>query len=304
MPQFNINTPLEFIGLLMLASGVFLFLTGFGILKIEKVTVKPGRPTWIIGVFFSILGAILVFTTEQAPVSPPPVSTATNTPTVVETPTVTSTATFIPTLVNMPVDTTSELLSDALAWPIIVQEPFDNNDAGWSIINEQDEFAKHNQAVKDGKFIWGLEAKSDNVWYWKDSPFYSYSDFLLSVKCRNIVIPGNDITIGLLFRKQGNKFYTFRVDESQYFAVQLYNDGDWTDLIGWTKISKINTNQFNQLTVIAQGSEMVFFINNSYVGTVTDDTLSYGNVSLTIGSNDVDAETAFEFDDFEIREKP
>lgn len=55
------NSPLGFIGLFLLAFGLFLVLAGFDIFTIQQVTVRKGPRTWGLGIAIVILGAFLVF---------------------------------------------------------------------------------------------------------------------------------------------------------------------------------------------------------------------------------------------------
>jgi hypothetical protein len=73
-----VYTWLGFLGFLLLIAGVFLILAGFDFLKINAVTVKPGRSTWIIGIVTAILGLVLLAYSE--PIKTRVVAT-TNTPT-------------------------------------------------------------------------------------------------------------------------------------------------------------------------------------------------------------------------------
>ena len=54
----NIN--IEWIAYALIVSGLFLFISGLNIIKIEKVTIKPGLKTWIIGLVFVIIGVFMV----------------------------------------------------------------------------------------------------------------------------------------------------------------------------------------------------------------------------------------------------
>ena len=64
MPSIPVNTALGFIGFLLVLVGGFLLLAGLGIIGIEKITVKPGKPTWIIGGMFAIIGILLISFSE------------------------------------------------------------------------------------------------------------------------------------------------------------------------------------------------------------------------------------------------
>jgi len=83
MPEIPITSPLDYAGISLLLLGFFLTLAGFGIIRIEKVTVKPGTKTWTFGVVLIVigLGFLLpeivdsfsnpsIVTTSPAPTSP------------------------------------------------------------------------------------------------------------------------------------------------------------------------------------------------------------------------------------------
>lgn len=56
-----IDSPLAFIGFLCLAIGAFMVLAGLDIIRIQQVTVKQGRRTWIVGVVFAVVGLALLY---------------------------------------------------------------------------------------------------------------------------------------------------------------------------------------------------------------------------------------------------
>ncbi len=56
-----IQSPLAFIGFLCLAIGAFMVLAGLDIIKIQQVTVKQGRRTWIVGLVFAVVGLVLLY---------------------------------------------------------------------------------------------------------------------------------------------------------------------------------------------------------------------------------------------------
>lgn len=47
---------MSYVGVLSLAAGLFLVLAGFGVIKIEKVTVTPGPITWGFGITLALVG--------------------------------------------------------------------------------------------------------------------------------------------------------------------------------------------------------------------------------------------------------
>jgi hypothetical protein len=56
-----IDSPLAFIGFVCLAIGAFMVLAGLDIIRIQQVTVKQGRRTWIVGIVFAVVGLALLY---------------------------------------------------------------------------------------------------------------------------------------------------------------------------------------------------------------------------------------------------
>jgi hypothetical protein len=73
-----ITDPLNYVGIFFLLAGFFLILAGLSIIKVEKITVAPGKKTLGFGVVFSILGCIILvlinFLLTRPPVSIPTIS--------------------------------------------------------------------------------------------------------------------------------------------------------------------------------------------------------------------------------------
>lgn len=61
MPPVTFSFTLNYLDVLALAAGFFLILAGFGILKIEKITVTPGPLAWGFGVVLALIGIIFLF---------------------------------------------------------------------------------------------------------------------------------------------------------------------------------------------------------------------------------------------------
>ncbi len=73
------NSTTEYIGLFLLIFGFFFLLSGLEVLQVEKVTVKPGRSTWIFGVILIAFGITfllpdIIDSFQQPSVTPPLVS--------------------------------------------------------------------------------------------------------------------------------------------------------------------------------------------------------------------------------------
>lgn len=195
-------------------------------------------------------------------------------------------------------------LYEAKTWRAVLTDSFEANDAGWTLWNVDDDIKTETMEVKDGVLRWGLQLKTADQFFYEIAPVFSYRDFYYAVKAkRNAGVPSeNQAAWGILFRRQGNNYYTFRINDIQEYAIQIYGPDGWEDLIGWTKSPFIEKDTYNELAVLAQGTDFYFFLNGTPVGMVTDDTYAQGNVGFLAGLNFIrDETTYFDFDDFELR---
>jgi hypothetical protein len=76
VPDIPTTSPLGYVGVILLLLGVFFLITGFGLIKIQNISVKPGRQTWGVGVFMILLGiASVIPDFMNRPVYEEPLST-------------------------------------------------------------------------------------------------------------------------------------------------------------------------------------------------------------------------------------
>lgn len=84
MPDIPVTSPLGYVGVFLAVSGFFLILAGFNIIKVEKITVTPGRKTWAFGIFLVIVGIAFLLpeinTSLQNPIQTPDNATQESTP--------------------------------------------------------------------------------------------------------------------------------------------------------------------------------------------------------------------------------
>jgi hypothetical protein len=94
MPEIPVSSPLSYVGVFLLIAGFFLVVAGLNIVKVDKVTVKPGSKTWGFGIVLVVFGAMFLL--------PEIISSLTQHP---STPTLIPTPTFTPTI---PLDTATQ----------------------------------------------------------------------------------------------------------------------------------------------------------------------------------------------------
>ncbi len=106
---------------------------------------------------------------------------------------------------------------------------------------------------------------------------------------------------GIVFRVSGDQdtrsYYTFAVTTDGKYYVQKKMDGQWADIdpVKATASSYIKKGKTrNTLAVLTQDSQISLYINGSLVKTVTDDSITEGQVGVFVGTSDnASAEVAF-----------
>ena len=107
---------------------------------------------------------------------------------------------------------------------------------------------------------------------------------------------------GVVFRADadGKQYYVFTVTNDGKYNVALYKDEKYTDLIPYTASPLVKTGptDFNFFTVVMRGAKFDFYLNDGFVGSVTDSTIASGYVGLFFYN--AEANTGVGFDQFTI----
>jgi hypothetical protein len=85
-----------------------------------------------------------------------------------------------------------------------------------------------------------------------------------------------------------------------YSLFKFYNQ-EWSALIDRTSTSQIRNGQPNQLTVIAEGSHIMLFINDHFIAEHYDDQLRNGTTALAVEVFEPDDQAVYEFDNIVLR---
>lgn len=184
-------------------------------------------------------------------------------------------------------------------WPLVVIDSFDENLNNWPVGELSDEWWTGNGSLTDGKYRWEANAHRGFIhWFYPDHK--SVKDFYLTVQGQRLKGPIYT-EIGVIFRYLGGNYYVFSIDADQRFRFLLHFDDEWTTLIPSTWVPVIKRDEEDKLTVIAEGSHFLFFINDQFVGEAENTKLKIGRTGVVIIVFDDGDEAVFEFDDFELR---
>lgn len=70
MPSIPVVNPLGYIGVFLVMAGFFLVIAGIELIKIEKLTITPGRKTWGIGLLLTAIGVLFLLPDIHSAISP------------------------------------------------------------------------------------------------------------------------------------------------------------------------------------------------------------------------------------------
>ncbi len=98
-------------------------------------------------------------------------------------------------------------------------------------------------------------------------------------------------------------FYQFVVTVDGYYAIGLFEDGDWTSIVDWgpTNLLDDSPGEWNTLKVEASGSVLAFYINGKLAETISDFGFSSGKFGVVAyEGDDPSSPVLVEFDNVSI----
>lgn len=185
-------------------------------------------------------------------------------------------------------------------WRAVLTDAFQSNVNRWPSGEFSNNSLSGTRTFMNGKYRWEGKGPQNVIWR-SQSIANPLSDFYLSTTGKWISGARNT-AYGLIFRRESDdSHYFFGMTDSQQFALRLLSSNSWSTLIDWTYTTAIRPGDTNRLTVIAEGSHFLLFINNQYVGEASDDKLGNGRVGVAIQFFNPNDQVVVEFDDFELR---
>jgi hypothetical protein len=195
------------------------------------------------------------------------------------------------------VEARDQIMVEASQWPVVIFDPFDDNQNEWIDGEIDDDYAAI-QVTIDGTYKWDAYAKQGFAWrVWPVSDFTN--DFYLAVDAQNI---GDNVNAqyGLIFRNNDDAYFYWEVIDTQSFRFFSY-DGGWNELIGSTYTEAIQPGEMNHLVVVSKNDEYKFWINDQFVGQASGGFPSDGQAGVAIGLSYEGEESVIIFDNFVLR---
>lgn len=267
-----------------------------------------------IGCGLLFAGAFFIFQPDAkslyAQYFPSPTLTPSRTPT--STPTLTLTPTYTPTATNtqtptpnmtatVQVQNAQSTAENALSnWKVILSDTFDSNENNWLIEEaSDDEYALTSYQILDGKYQWASTSHKPFIG-WVRTGSSQLDDFYVTVEARQASGPDSSDYGFVLREDEDSNFYYFGISDSGQYAFLLFFN-NWSALRDWTDTSLIRPGEDNKITIIVQGSQFIFFINDQYLTEITNDKIPKGKVALAVELANENDQAVFEFDNLELR---
>ena len=190
-------------------------------------------------------------------------------------------------------------------WPVLLSDDFNDNANDWALGDDDNDFLNQSWEIKNGLYQWHVVAKDTDL-YWLTWPETGdVADFYLTLDVQKVNSPTSS-DVGLFFRKlNDSSFYAYSVnDATGEYVVYTVVDNDWQELIPWTSDTAVRIGRPNKLGVAAVGDDLRFYINDRLVGQVTDSTFTTGGMGMIISVYYTNDDATFQFDNFELRQKP
>ena len=189
-------------------------------------------------------------------------------------------------------------------WTTLLFDNFTSNDDNYWLVGSQssEHFDPVNRVIADGRYRWEAKVNRANsiskVWLGD----FQVSDFHLAVNSKHILGTRANSAWGMIFRLQDNyNYYWFRMTDSKFFGISLVEDGQWRDVVPWTRHEVIKPNGVNQLEVVGRESHFSFLVNGQIVSEADDEQFGRGLVGLAIEGYTQGEKIVFDFLDFTLR---
>lgn len=187
------------------------------------------------------------------------------------------------------------------AWPSVISDTFPaSNTHDWTVGDQEGDRASVRRTLEDGVYRWRVQTQSD-VFVRSTNSLPRVDDFYFAVDVQQISGPPST-NYGVVFRERDNaNLYYFGVHEvGRCTLIHLDDDKTiplWRAFCG----EVIRPGKVNRLAVSAEGGHMLFYINDQFIGEVTDAGLTTGTLTLAVAVAEANQTASVEFDNAELR---
>jgi hypothetical protein len=192
-------------------------------------------------------------------------------------------------------------LADQL--PLIVNDQFANNDYAWPVRDRTyDGGIQCTWAVADGAYSTLIHTADGAAWC-SDGLSKVAKDFVLTVEEQ--LRDASNTDIGLLFRVADDQSY-YALDyspQTQTLSLSFFSPDGEQPIIPPTYVEQIKRAESNKVVVMALGSSMALYVNDSLVAMISNETrlLTAGRILVRIQLNEPNEDEMLSLTHFELR---
>ncbi len=185
-------------------------------------------------------------------------------------------------------------------WPVTLCETFTDNQNNWLVESQDNSYAAYSIDVLDGAYTLDYKAKAfaqfkQTALSW--FPVTQAQDFAMSVTTLMDSEFQNN-SWGVAFRADENmdSFFLFSIYNDGTYAFEIYENNNWIALISQRVYDGILPGEPNKLTIIAEGGDFTFYINDVLVNTFSGGLLEGSTIQLLVSARE-GASATYSFDD-------
>lgn len=183
-------------------------------------------------------------------------------------------------------------------WDILVSNDFSPAENDWDSQSVSNEHYDATLEFKDEKYHWDIVSK-DHVFFYINTYTEPLTIFYTSIEVK-LTSGTYKPAYGVVFQEQLNGDLYFFGIYGEGFFVNQYKNAEWSETIKYTKSPAILPVEVNQLGVLANKSNVVFFINDQFVGEIKSE-YTDGLLGIAVSFNEAGLHNTFEFDNLIIK---
>ena len=189
-------------------------------------------------------------------------------------------------------------------WMVLVCERFDSDESVFPNESQDNPYANYTGAVSDGQYQLNYTAKNFAAFTrtaisWFD--IATAQDFAISATGQ-MDTQFQGVSWGIGFRGSGEKdsYFLFSIHHDSTYAFEIYENRVWIPLISRRPLSGMLPDQPNKITVIAEGQNFRFLVNDQAVNFFNGGLLEGLQIFLMVSVRE-GASVDFVFDDIVVQ---
>lgn len=198
-------------------------------------------------------------------------------------------------------------LPGGAGWPLLLCEQFEDNRNEWQVESQDNPYARYTSEISEGQFQIDYAAKifasfSRSALTWFDMG--QAGDFALSASgLIDSRLATNSWGVAFRAAEEIESFFLFSIYNDGTYAFDIYENNGWIPLISRRPHNSIQLGQSNKLTILAEGQDFTFSINDQPVNTFEGGLLEGSGIQLMVSAGE-GVNTRFVFDDIVLQTPP